>query len=138
MKKILFLALSITLLATACKKEEIIVDNTPIVTTPTEKILLSGAFVSNDHPTSGVAKIIEDKDGKRYLVMENLKSDAGPDLRVYLSADKTIKDAVQVIDKVPGGNSKTELPATVDITKHKTVLIWCKQFSVLFGSGALK
>lgn len=138
MKKILFLAFSITLLATACKKDPIIVDETPIVTTPTEKTLLSGTFVSNDHPTSGAAKIIQGTDGKKYLVMENLKSDAGPDLRVYLSADKTIKDAVQVIAKVPGGNSKTELPATVDVTKHKTVLIWCKQFSVLFGSGVLK
>ncbi len=138
MKKLLFLALCTAFLATACKKDEIIVDTTPVVTTPTEKTLLSGTFSSNNHPTSGTAKIIQGADGKNYLVMENLKSDAGPDLRVYLSSDLTIKDAVQIIDKVPGGNSKTLLPSTVDISKHKTVLIWCRQFSVLFGNGVLK
>jgi hypothetical protein len=138
MKKLLFLALSAIFLMTACKKEAIIVTETPVVVTETQKTLLTGAFVSNDHPTSGNAKIIQEADGKKYLVMENLKSDAGPDLRVYLSEDKTIKSAIQVLANVPGGNSKTLLPATFDEAKQKTVLIWCKQFSVLFGNAALK
>jgi Electron transfer DM13 len=138
MKKILVYIFALGLFLTACKKEEIIVDNTPVVVTETQKTLLTGSFVSNDHPTSGIAKIVQDTDGKKYLVMENLKSDAGPDLRIYLSQDKTIKSAVQILAKVPGGNSKTLLPSDVDISKQKTILIWCKQFSVLFGNAELK
>lgn len=138
MREKLFLALCILLLASSCKKEEIIVDNTPIDTSTIEKTILTGTFVSNSHPTSGTSKIIEEKDGKRYLIMENLKSDSGPDLRVYLSTSTGITDAVQILDDVPGGNSKTLLPTNVDISKHKTVLIWCQKFSVLFGSAPLK
>ncbi len=138
MSKNLFLAIAFISLLGSCKKEEIIVDNTPIVVTPTQKTLLSGTFVSNEHPTSGTAKIIEEVDGKKYLIMENLKTDPGPDLRVYLSEDKTIKSATQILEDVPGGNSKTLLPTTFNTDKQKTVLIWCQKFSVLFGNAELK
>jgi hypothetical protein len=138
MKKLMLLAFTLIFLMTACKKETIIVDKTPVVVTETQKTLLSGDFASNSHPTSGTAKIIQEANGDKYLVMENLKSDAGPDLRVYLSEDQTIKSAIQVLATVPGGNSKTLLPAGFDASKQKTVLIWCKQFSVLFGNAALK
>jgi hypothetical protein len=138
MKKILFFALSITLLISACKKEEIIVDETPIVLAPTVKTLLSGTFVNDVHSVSGTAKIIEETDGKRYLIMENLKSESGPDLRVYLSEDNTVKSATQILIDVPGGNSKTILPTGANIDKQKSVLIWCQKFSVLFGHATLK
>jgi hypothetical protein len=138
MKKILFLALSVICLMSACKKEEIIVDNTPIVVAPTAKTLLSGTFVNGVHDVSGTAKIIQDTDGKKYLIMENLKSDTGPDLRVYLSADKGIKSATQVWEDVPGGNSKVEIPASWNADTQKTVLIWCQIYSVHFGNAELK
>ena len=138
MKKLWFVALSLGLFLTACKDEEIIADNTPIVVPSTAKTLLSGTFVSGEHPTSGTAKIVQDTDGKKYLVMENLKSDSGPDLRVYISEDKTVKSATQILKNVPGGNSKTEIPSTWNMDKQKTVLIWCQQFSVHFGNAALK
>lgn len=139
MKKILSFIVATSLLMSACKKEAIIVDTTPVVVDKTAKTLLSGTFVkSGNYSVSGTAKIIEDADGKKYLIMENLKSDSGPDLRVYLSADTGIKVATQILEDVPGGNSKTVLPTNVDITKQKTVLIWCEKFSVLFGNAALK
>ncbi len=131
---------TISLFMTACKKDEVIVtDTTPIVVAPTAKILLSGTFVkSGNYSVSGTAKIIEDVDGKKYLVMENLKSDSSPDLRVYLSTDTGIKVATQILEDVPGGNSKTALPPNFDFAKQNTVLIWCQKFSVLFGNAALK
>jgi hypothetical protein len=138
MKKILIFTLAIGLFLTACKKEQIIVDTTPIVVAPTAKTLLSGTFVNGVHDVSGTAKVVEEADGKKYLVMENLKSDTGPDLRVYLSADKGIKVATQILENVPGGNSKTLLPSNLDFTKQNTVLIWCQKFSVHFGNAVLK
>ncbi len=138
MKKILLLVLTLGLFFTACKKDEIATDDTPIVAAPTDKTLLSGTFESNSHPTTGNAKIIENVEKKKFLVLENLKSDAGPDLRIYLATDKTATSFVEITAKVSNGNSKIELPATANTDKQKFILIWCKQFSVLFGSAALK
>ena len=156
MKKLLFLALSITLFASACKKETLLVDDKPIVTptttttttnpngttttttTPTETVLYSGKFVTAEHTTSGTAKIVEDAAKKRFLVLENLKSDSGPDLRIYVAEGKGISNAVEITTNITIGNSKTEIPKTADLTKQKNILIWCKKFSVLFGYVELK
>ena len=157
MKKLLFLALSITLLASACKKETLLVNEAPIVTpppttttttntngttttttTPSEKVLYSGTFVTNKHTTSGTAKIVENTEKKRYLILENLKSDSGPDLRIYVAEGKNLSNATEVTTDITIGNSKFEIPSTADLTKQKNVLIWCKQYSVLFGYVDLK
>lgn len=103
-----------------------------------QKLLLEGKFANGAHPTSGNAKIYEAKDGKRTLVFENLKSDAGPDLRIYIANDKAVTNFVELSNKVENGNKMYDIPAKVDLTKQKFVLIWCKQFSVLFGHAELK
>ncbi|MEY4903469.1 MAG: hypothetical protein RLZZ292_1284 [Bacteroidota bacterium] len=135
-KSTLFLSLLFVLSFAACRK--VPVDNTPIVTTPTDKTLFTGSFQNGAHTVTGTAKIIEEASKKRYLVLENLKSDAGPDIRVYLATDKTAKDFVEVNSTVTNGNSKTELPAAANTDKQKYVLIWCKQYSVLFGNALLQ
>lgn len=103
-----------------------------------QKLLLEGKFVNGAHPTSGTAKIYEAKDGKRTLVFESLKSDAGPDLRIYIANDKAVTNFVELSNKVENGNKMYDIPAKVDLSKQKFVLIWCKQFSVLFGHAELK
>lgn len=103
-----------------------------------QKLLLEGKFANGAHPTSGNAKIYEAKDGKRTLVFENLKSDAGPDLRIYIANDKAITNFIELSNKVENGNKMYDIPAKADLSKQKFVLIWCKQFSVLFGHAELK
>lgn len=103
-----------------------------------QKIILEGKFENGAHPTSGNAKIYEAKDGKRTLVFENLKSDAGPDLRIYIANDKAVTNFIELSNKVENGNKMYDIPAKVDLSKQKFVLIWCKQFSVLFGHAELK
>lgn len=103
-----------------------------------QKLLLEGKFTNGVHPTSGTAKIYEAKDGKRTLVFESLKSDAGPDLRIYIANDKAVTNFVELSNKVENGNKMYDIPAKVDLSKQKFVLIWCKQFSVLFGHAELK
>jgi hypothetical protein len=137
-KSTLFLSLSLLFVLSFAACRKVPVDNTPIVTTPTDKTLFTGSFQNGAHTVTGTAKIIEDASKKRYLVLENLKSDAGPDIRVYLATDKTAKDFVEVNSTVTNGNTKTELPATANIDKQKYVLIWCKQYSVLFGNALLQ
>ncbi|MEI7584319.1 DM13 domain-containing protein [Runella sp.] len=102
-----------------------------------QKLAAQGEFMSNVHTTSGNVKVYE-KEGKRTLVFENFKTDGGPDLRIYLSEDKAASKAVEVSNKVNSGNYFIELPAAADHKTQKFVLIWCKQYSVLFGNAELK
>jgi len=90
------------------------------------------------HNAEGVAKIIQLADGTDILRLENFKATNGPDLYVYLSTDKTNAEIVNV-GRLKGniGNQNYLIPAGTDITKYNTALIWCRAFSVIFGSAQL-
>lgn len=90
------------------------------------------------HDAQGDVFIIEADDGSRFLRFENFKATNGPDLFVYLATDETADDFVN-LGALKGniGNQNYMIPPGADISNHDTVLIWCKQFSVLFGSAQL-
>ena len=90
------------------------------------------------HNAEGVAKIIQLADGTDILRLENFKATNGPDLYVYLSTDKTNVDIVN-LGRLKGniGNQNYLIPAGTDITKYNIALIWCRAFSVIFGSAQL-
>jgi hypothetical protein len=72
------------------------------------------------------------------LRLEEFKSTNGPDLYVYLSTDKQASDFVSLGRlKANIGNQNYDIPSGTDLSKYDTVLVWCKQFSVLFGSAEL-
>ncbi len=104
--------------------------------------LTSGVFVGvNDgiHNAEGTAKIIPLQDNTNVLRLENLKVTNGPDLYVYLSTDKNAVDFVNLGRlKANNGNQNYDIPPGTDLSKYDTALIWCKAFSVLFGSAELK
>ncbi len=56
---------------------------------------------------------------------------------MYISTDKKASDSVNV-GRLKGniGHQNYEIPQ-VDLSKYNMVLIWCKAFSVLFGSAEL-
>jgi hypothetical protein len=103
--------------------------------------MLSGSFVGiNDgiHNAEGVAKILYSQGGNNVLRLEEFKSTNGPDLYVYLSTDKQASDFVSLGRlKANIGNQNYDIPSGTDLSKYDTVLVWCKQFSVLFGSAEL-
>ena len=90
------------------------------------------------HNAEGLAKIIQLADGTDILRLQNFKATNGPDLYVYLSTDKTNADIVN-LGRLKGniGNQNYLIPAGTDITKYNTALIWCRAFSVIFGSAQL-
>jgi len=100
-----------------------------------------GSFVGvNDgvHNAEGESKVIFLDDGGEILRLENFKSTNGPDLYVYLSTDTQATDIVNLGKlKANIGNQNYEIPDGTDIEKYNKVLIWCKSFSVLFGSVEL-
>lgn len=112
-----------------------------ISTQSTPQILASGQFSGvNDgiHSAQGMAKILELKGGKQLLRLEDFKATNGPDLHVYLASDKSAQDYVDLGKlKANIGNQNYEIPDGTDLTKYDTALVWCKQFSVLFGSAEI-
>jgi Electron transfer DM13 len=143
------LIFSLLLGLSACVKNEELVpinSTTPVnVNNPSEqldltgqKLVAQGSFMNSArYSTSGTAKVYE-KDGKRILVFEDFKTSAGPDLRIYFAEDKDASKFVEVSKLANTGNFFIELPTSVNPAKQKFVLIWCKQFAVLFGNAELK
>lgn len=140
--KLFLVILSVSLLSWSCVKNETL---TPVIQTPPTAVQMGmqesvGTFLSGVHATSGTVKVVADKADakKKYLSFENFKSDEGPDLYVYLAEDKTAKGFTSVVKLSKTGTFVVDIPTEADLTKQKYVLIWCKQFSILFGSAKLE
>lgn len=103
----------------------------------------SGSFVSDAHPTSGNARIIEEN-GQRYLELdESFRSDAGPDLLVLLHKEAVPRsyNSDNYLNLGPMqravGTQRYVIPAEVDLNAFQSAVIWCRQFNVTFGYATL-
>ena len=138
MKRLLpiFLA-AIFLSCISCKKENTVTNvNTPA---PVGTTLVSGNFASNAHTSTGTVKVIKEATGKTYLSFENFSTSNGPDLRIWLAINTsgTSYQEVGLLTAV-SGNFSYELNSTINYSTNNYVLIWCKDFSVLFGHAVLQ
>jgi hypothetical protein len=106
----------------------------------------AGSFHSNAHETKGSATIYRRTDGTRVLRLADFETSNGPDVRVYLVAAPDVNDDATVtragfveLGKLKGnkGDQNYEIPANVDLGKYRSVTIWCKRFSVNFGTAPL-
>lgn len=115
--------------------------NITALTNTTPNILRIGSFVGAGdgiHNAEGMAKVIPLQDGSNILRLENLRVTNGPDLYVYLATDQSASDFVSLGKlKANNGNQNYDIPSETDLTRYDTVLIWCRPFSVLFGSAEL-
>ena len=130
------------IMTVAAKDNNTVSENLSVATmSASSNETLIGNFVGAGdefHNAEGVAKIIQLADGTDILRLQNFKATNGPDLYVYLSTDKTNADIVN-LGRLKGniGNQNYLIPAGTDITKYNTALIWCRAFSVIFGSAQL-
>jgi hypothetical protein len=103
-----------------------------------QTLLLQGSFTgAGSYMASGTVKVYE-KSGQRTLVFENFNSSSGPDLRVYLAETTGAANFIELAKLTNTGNFYLSIPTTYDPAKQRNALIWCKQFSVLFGAAPLK
>lgn len=120
------------------EKDDIMMDETMNEKIP---ISYSGEFVGAGdgiHDAQGTAYTIPIKDGSHVLRLENFQSTNGPDLFVYLATDENALEFINLgALKANNGNQNYEIPDDTDLDKYGKVLIWCKSFSVLFGSADL-
>lgn len=103
-----------------------------------------GSFVEVDfiHKGSGEARIIKDVMGHSLVRLQNFKVTNGPDLYVYLSKSDNPKENIgEFVDlgrlKGNQGSQNYEIPQGVDLSEYKSIIIWCKAFSVLFSYAIL-
>jgi hypothetical protein len=106
----------------------------------------SGQFHNAAHDTKGMATVFQLADGKKTLRLTNFETSNGPDVHVYLVAAQDAKDNDTVtkagfvdLGSLKGniGDQNYELPASADLAKYHAVTIWCKRFSVNFGTAPL-
>ena len=112
----------------------------------TNSQLATGEFHSGAHETKGMAAVFQLADGKKTLRLTNFATSNGPDVHVYLVAAQDAKDndtvtKAETVDlgalKGNIGDQNYELPANADLAKYRAVTIWCKRFSVNFGTAPL-
>ena len=109
--------------------------------------LESGSFHSILHPTQGTATIYRVGDGSRMLRFTNFSTSNGPDVHIYIIAADDANDAATVLHSgfidlgpIKGnvGDQNYALGSDVDLSKYRAVSVWCKRFSVNFGTAPLR
>jgi hypothetical protein len=110
-------------------------------------VLSSGAFRDLEHPTKGTAKIVRLEDGSRLVRLEDFRTSSGPDVVVILSSTPATEDEWGAYDdgafvnlgELRGnvGSQNYTIPANVDVSKYRSVVIWCRRFNVAFGAAPI-
>ena len=84
---------------------------------------------------------------RKHFDLTEFQTSNGPDVQVYLVAADDASDNDTVtragfvnIGALKGniGDQNYELPADVDLSKYKSVSIWCRRFGVNFATAPLK
>ncbi|MEM9080094.1 MAG: DM13 domain-containing protein [Verrucomicrobiota bacterium] len=105
----------------------------------------SGSWSKKSESISGSWSIAE-VDGKQVLSLKGFKTRSAPDLKIFLSPKESGKvkngnatqGALRVAKlKSASGDQSYVLPAGLDLSKYKTVLIHCERFSKVWGVGRL-
>jgi hypothetical protein len=109
--------------------------------------LATGAFVTQEHKTSGQAAALELPDGSRVLRLTDLATSDGPDLHVWLTDAAAGGEWGKYDDgrqvklgelKATHGNQNYSIPADTSLNGLRSVVIWCDRFNVAFGSAPLQ
>ena len=113
---------------------------------PAEPVALAqGSFIDIDpiHGAVGSATIYELPDGSRVLRFEDFRSKNGPDLHVYLSTEAPTSTFAGLGDnevhlgalKGNVGSQNYDVPADVDLSQYRSVVIYCVPFRVVFSTA---
>ncbi|GAB1511892.1 DM13 domain-containing protein [Actinophytocola sp. KF-1] len=120
--------------------------STDTTSPPRPEVLAEGTFVSQEHDTSGTARVLALPDGSRVLRLAGFSTSDGPDVHVWLSDATAGGDWHSYDDgryvplgeiKATDGNHNYAIPADADLAGLRSAVIWCDRFNVAFGSAPL-
>ena len=109
---------------------------------PNSPMPRTGQFRGADefHYGRGRASLLQAPDGRYTLRFEGFSVQNGPDLYVYLSPrpDGYAEGSLELGRlRATDGNFNYDVPAGSDLSRYRSVVIWCKQFAVLFAWATL-
>ena len=109
-------------------------------------VLAMGAFIDIDpiHGAEGSATIYLLPDGERVLRFDDFRSKNGPDLHVYLSTEAPTSTFAGLgadeihLGALKGnvGSQNYAIPADLDLSQYRSVVIYCVPFRVVFSTAA--
>lgn len=137
--KNLILGLIVLLTIMSCQDEGQLAKDpviaSPPVGIPSTQSNYSGVFMSAPgESVSGSARV--SGNNIHQLILENLAAN-GPDLKVYLSKTDKPSDFVN-LGSLSNTKSVYTIPDTIDISNYSYVIIYCQEYSVVFGVATLK
>ena len=105
--------------------------------------LEAGRFTSLEHKSRGTAAVVRLANGQRRVTLTGFSTSPGPDLRVRIvlgagngnGGSRGAKDLGAL--KGNKGDQQYKLPRGVDLTRYRTVVIWCRAFSAGFAKATL-
>ena len=115
-----------------------------------DELVKQGRFYDGpyaSHKVSGEARLVRTQDGSYELRLTGFVSDEGPDVYIILStAERPTEDAhIKKSEWIPlgkrtalTGDQSYPVPERLDLDEIRSVGVWCKRFSVLFGAAALE
>ena len=118
----------------------------PPAAPPEPIVLAEGQFVTQEHATAGMARVIQLPDGSRFVRLEGFSTSDGPDLHVWVTDQTAGGDWAKYDDgrylalgelKATDGNQNYPIPPGADLAGLTSVVIWCDRFNVAFGSAPL-
>lgn len=96
-----------------------------------------GSLTGIGHTVTGEVKVYSDE-GEIVVVLDPYSSQNGPDLKVYLSKDENAKEYLNLGPlKSVNGKQSYNVDGMPDLNQYKYLIIWCQQYSVLFGRAEL-
>ncbi len=117
----------------------------PPTTVPAGPVVTSsGSWISlGRYTTTGEVAVVTDGDAST-IVFDELATDNGPDLFVYLSPNDAVDGEVLpegslLLGGLQGniGTQTYEIPPGTDLSQYRSVVIWCDRFSSAFGAAQL-
>ena len=113
-------------------------------------VVAFGHFVSHEHTTTGLVRVLQTADGARVLRLEHLNTSNGPALHVWVTDAPVLRgrNGWFVFDdgrhrdlgalKGNIGSQNYQLPPGLDLARLTSVSIWCERFRVSFGAAELR
>ncbi|HYN49044.1 MAG TPA: DM13 domain-containing protein [Candidatus Nanopelagicales bacterium] len=114
----------------------------PGATAVATPVVRTGTFAGADefHFGAGRATLTAAADGSSTLRFDNFSVRNGPDLYVYLSPDPSgyADGAIELARlRATDGSFNTPIPPGTDVSGVRSVVIWCREFAVLFAVATL-
>jgi hypothetical protein len=114
----------------------------------TGNIVATGTFHGAAHKTSGRATVYQSPNGE-VLRLTHFATSNGPNLHVILIAASDAQDNENFLDKkvervelgqLKGneGDQNYDIPAGTDLSKFKSVSIFCERYNANFGTAPLE